>query len=933
MSEVVHAFPDHFLSIFQSAAAEFDRRAAKLGAPKGVGDQPTMTTEATKACAARMQGVIDDGPGQPKALPKTISSCALLGLHYLEARIKGDQATVDTIRSQYQDSQCDIGWLTTIDEYLRYFGPGGSRLRIPYRRAQAAEPKVITIKSHARIGIVGDWGTGGDAARRIAWQMAQLKPDILVHLGDIYYSGTVAECKENFTDIIDSEFERVTTKLPVFTITGNHDMYSGGEGFYNLIDGLNDGAMKQTASYFCLRTADGAWQMLGMDTGYNDYSPLSVLDNLTFIEADEEDWHVERIREFPGKTILLSHHQPFSAFAQIGSASADGDLLPHNPRLLASHRRFRATGRDIPMWLWGHEHSLSIYEPYEGVERGRCIGHGGIPVLSGEEPYRPLAGLRRPVPRLRGPRPALAGGAFPNGFAMLSLAENKIDYYQDKNGVGSKFYSEPASGQLLDDDQDQGAEVVSEEELFAPSGDVTPGKKFAFVLGNSRYRSVPQLDNPAVDARAVRLKLQELGFQVYGGTNFELSAIERHFDRFEALAEGAEVVTLYYSGHGVQIGGESYLIPTDGTLASLQQPSQAIKVQALTTRLLRKAKRCLVFLDACRDNPFLQTLDTLGPTALAKGIPTPHQAATDTDVSGLVARGLAPIDVAEDAEAFIAFAASPGKFAYGSDGEFSRFTNAFLRHAETEGLNLDGVMRRITNDVRADTNGAQCPWSQSNLSKNYFFKPASWQPVYTMGLMGAVAGLITAHLTFNEDALFDYRYFGVGIFFAIVMGYGVWRWGRRSLWDAAVAVVAGTLFFELGSFFLWWIGTFTTRSDLTTASFFQNARLMRDVIGAEIAGPVVVFGCVLAGAITTPALRRLRVYTAAAVCGAVVALIFVTVLFLQHFILGEDASVGALKIFDYAGAALWQGLLGACIGYGLSQYVPELPERKLSGAS
>jgi 3',5'-cyclic AMP phosphodiesterase CpdA len=137
----------------------------------------------------------------------------------------------------------------------------------------------------------------------------------VIHLGDVYYSGTPAECDAFFLQIVNETFDRPATDIPVYVIPGNHDMYAAGSGFYSLINKLNSGGQSQPASFFCLRATDNAWQLLGMDTGLHDHDPFNVEDVLTFLETDEEDWHVARIKEFPGQTILLSHHQLFSVFS------------------------------------------------------------------------------------------------------------------------------------------------------------------------------------------------------------------------------------------------------------------------------------------------------------------------------------------------------------------------------------------------------------------------------------------------------------------------------------------------------------------------------------------------------------------------------------------------------------------------------------------
>jgi hypothetical protein len=95
-------------------------------------------------------------------------------------------------------------------------------------------------------------------------------------------------------------------------------MYSGGDGYYWLLRQIN-----QQASYFALSNRD--WQLLAMDTGHNDCNPITVASNMTSLNPNEVDWVLSKINSAERrKTILLSHHQLFSAF---GSAEPVQKLL------------------------------------------------------------------------------------------------------------------------------------------------------------------------------------------------------------------------------------------------------------------------------------------------------------------------------------------------------------------------------------------------------------------------------------------------------------------------------------------------------------------------------------------------------------------------------------------------------------------------------
>lgn len=462
MSEGPRTFRDHFVSIYQSAVADLARQMAQEQQAELRGEAPAsaanqaretgadLTRAADAVAMLRMEGVVQGAEPVPEGVlagaADTAKVCASLGMSYLEARLRGDVATAAMIKGELDVSTCDPRWASTIDEYLRYFGPSGSRAQIPYIRAAQVGPEPIALKANARIALIGDWGTGAEPAVRLLEQVREQRPDVLIHLGDIYYSGTEAECAANFRAIIDRVFDRPRSALPVFTLAGNHDMYCGGIGFYGLIAELNPPEQRQRGSFFCLRSAEAGWQILAMDTGLHDYSPFSVADALTFVEADERDWHRARIAEFAGKTILLSHHQLFSAFSGIGKPSRDGRLRAHNERLLEIFRQFQAAGKPIAAWFWGHEHNLCIYEPYLGLERGRCLGHGAVPVFASSDPYAPLEAIADPPPLRDGTRLSINGDVFAHGFAMIELGpkvgEARAEYFQDVNGRAVSLFAE-----------------------------------------------------------------------------------------------------------------------------------------------------------------------------------------------------------------------------------------------------------------------------------------------------------------------------------------------------------------------------------------------------------------------------------------------------------------------------------------------------------
>jgi Calcineurin-like phosphoesterase len=462
MTENIQTYRDHFLSIYQSAVSDVARRmdAAHVADPKnGLRARSAIRRSATsllpgyaaeiarREYAQRRGQAIPSSPEGPAKRALTAGdaaqACAELAFRYLKARVSGDTKALAKVQGEFKASTCDPAWATTIEEYLQYFGPSGSRKQIPYIRASAVEARTIELKANARVALVGDWGTGAQPAVQLLKHIASWEPDVLIHLGDIYYSGTPAEYVSNFTSFIESVLRSGNPDLAAYALAGNHDIYCGGVGYYDLIQYLNPEPLKQPASFFCLRSADEKWQLLAMDTELHDYSPLEVEEALTFVEDDELKWHCARLKEFPGRTILLSHHQLFSAFSPIGKADQNGHRSASNPHLLKAFISMTASGR-ISAWFWGHEHTLSIYDPFAGLQRGRCLGHEAVPVSILDKIYAPIPGLDKTPTIVANTQLQQQGSVYAHGYAVLAFGadECSAECYQDVDGRASLIHSE-----------------------------------------------------------------------------------------------------------------------------------------------------------------------------------------------------------------------------------------------------------------------------------------------------------------------------------------------------------------------------------------------------------------------------------------------------------------------------------------------------------
>ena len=340
------------------------------------------------------------------------TQCAALASSLAQAKVFGTKERVEILQSVFDFNVCDPFWIECVKEYEFFFKIEHGQ--IPYR---AGQDNVLRekIPANATIAIVGDWGTGMPEAVDLLDQIKGFKPDILLHLGDVYYSGTQNEMQERFVDVFTKVFGVSMPRR--FSLSGNHDMYSGGAGYYWLVDRIGQGA-----SYFAIENRD--WLFIAMDTGLHDVNPLDGGSAATFLDEQEAGWINDLIRNSKKqKVVLFSHHPLFSAYDAIDGAAV-------NPLLL---KQMQGSLPKVSAWFWAHEHRLAVYDPFQGLARGRCIGHGAIPVFaqdSGDPPK--LAGV--PVHRENGRllNMGTRNGIFKHGFAIMTLKgkEARVAYYR-----------------------------------------------------------------------------------------------------------------------------------------------------------------------------------------------------------------------------------------------------------------------------------------------------------------------------------------------------------------------------------------------------------------------------------------------------------------------------------------------------------------------
>jgi uncharacterized caspase-like protein len=225
-------------------------------------------------------------------------------------------------------------------------------------------------------------------------------------------------------------------------------------------------------------------------------------------------------------------------------------------------------------------------------------------------------------------------------------------------------------------------------------------KRVALVIGNSSYRNVAKLSNPANDAAAVAAMFKSAGFDTVD-SKLDLNANEmrKTLREFGNRARDADVAVIYYAGHGIELDGTNYLIPVDATLETdtdvLDEtfPLERVLFTVEPAKQLR-----LIILDACRDNPFAKTMKrTIGSRAIGRGLAKVEPSSPNT---------------------MIAFAAKAGSTASDGDSKNSPFAAAIVSHLTKPGLDLRKAFGFVRDDVLKATGNTQEPFVYGSLGGN-----------------------------------------------------------------------------------------------------------------------------------------------------------------------------------------------------------------------
>jgi hypothetical protein len=356
--------PENAIVTYRSFGRAFERPPERLAhgsafeSTASAADETALRAQLSEALAALERESVRQGPGMIAAVQHQFAS--LLQSHMLEQPPPGDLRELPPTRSEQSafevkyDEHDILGWVGSVFTWWKKITPE------PWRAAPNG-PEPIGRGSKLRLAMIADWGTGLYGAPVCA-RSIERDPnpiDLLLHLGDVYYSGTQNEVRTRFLNVWPKRAGAVSRAC-----NANHEMYTGGEGYFRQILP----AFNQPASYFALQ--NDHWLLVGLDSAYIDHD----------LAGDQVAW-LDGIVQRAGdrRVVLFSHHQPYSLLDSQG------------PKLVAKLGHLLGRKR-IFAWYWGHEHRCVLYDRHPSWDLyGRCIGHGGYPYFREGTSALPLA--------------------------------------------------------------------------------------------------------------------------------------------------------------------------------------------------------------------------------------------------------------------------------------------------------------------------------------------------------------------------------------------------------------------------------------------------------------------------------------------------------------------------------------------------------------
>jgi len=255
-------------------------------------------------------------------------------------------------------------------------------------------------------------------------------------------------------------------------------------------------------------------------------------------------------------------------------------------------------------------------------------------------------------------------------------------------------------------------------------------KRYALVIGNGKYEYAP-LRNCENDAIKMANVLGNLNFEVHLELNQGQKAMMHSIDNFGEELKGGGVGLFYYSGHGMQVKGENFLIPIRASIKVEQDVEyDAVKVGRILAKMdAAQNSLNIVILDACRNNPFVR-----GFRSGQKGL------AIMNAPSGTI----------------IAYATAPGGTASDGFENNGLYTSILLHYMNHPGLKIEDLFKRVRIEVKKDTNEDQIPWESSSLVGDFYFNPPEVEEPIEEPMFGRISTTINvdgAKVTLGEFKL------------------------------------------------------------------------------------------------------------------------------------------------------------------------------------
>lgn len=222
-------------------------------------------------------------------------------------------------------------------------------------------------------------------------------------------------------------------------------------------------------------------------------------------------------------------------------------------------------------------------------------------------------------------------------------------------------------------------------------------KRVALVIGISNYQQVPRLNNPVRDAEAMGALFKKAGFDVVDEKrDIGIADLRRAVREFSEKSQDADIAVVYYAGHGIEVDGANYLVPADAKLASdLDVEDETISLERVLRGLDPVKRLRLVILDACRDNPFTNSMKrTLASRSIGRGLAKVEPMSTNT---------------------LVAFSTRAGAVTDDGDGKNSEYVSALVRYIAEPGLDVRVALGRVRDEVLRKTFNRQEPFVYGSL--------------------------------------------------------------------------------------------------------------------------------------------------------------------------------------------------------------------------